>query len=189
MTMTAPSPSSAAVLDVRADAATALRIATLLSAIAGVTAAGVGLFAADPVRRLLGFTFSGVPAGLGSTLSILANNLRMLGAVVLACAIAQLAGANDRLSNGLVRACDGVIVGVATAHAVAVGAGVGAYGGRMLVALLPHGPVELWAFSLALALYVAARRDRITWEHCLAIFMVCALQLSVAAALEVFVAP
>ena len=39
-----------------------------------------------------------------------------------------------------------------------VGAAIGAYGTRMVGAMLPHGPVELAAYSLALALYLHGRR-------------------------------
>ena len=39
-----------------------------------------------------------------------------------------------------------------------VGAALGAYGTRMVLRALPHGPVELAAYSLALALYLQGRR-------------------------------
>ena len=39
-----------------------------------------------------------------------------------------------------------------------VGAALGGYGTRMVRAMLPHGPVELAAYSLALALYLQGRR-------------------------------
>ena len=46
------------------------------------------------------------------------------------------------------------------ANVIVVGASFGAYGTRMLRAALPHGPVELAAYSLALALYLQGRTRR-----------------------------
>ena len=44
------------------------------------------------------------------------------------------------------------------ANVLVIGAGLGAYGERMARAELPHGPVELAAYALALALYLQGRR-------------------------------
>ena len=43
------------------------------------------------------------------------------------------------------------------ANVLVVGAALGAYGERMVRAMLPHGPVELAAYALALALYLQGR--------------------------------
>ena len=87
----------------------------------------------------------------------------------------------------MVLLCDAVVVTAAAVHALLVGAGVGAYGGRMIDALLPHGPVELAAYSLALALYGAARRERLSAGRWAAAALGSALGLGLAAVLEVFV--
>ena len=44
------------------------------------------------------------------------------------------------------------------ANVMVIGVSLGAYGTRMAHAALPHGPVELAAYSLALALYLQGRR-------------------------------
>ena len=56
--------------------------------------------------------------------------------------------------SGTARRLGEVLLGGAiAANLIIVGASFGAYGTRMLRAALPHGPVELAAYSLALALY------------------------------------
>ncbi len=73
-------------------------------------------------------------------------------------------------------------------NTIVVGAGIGAYGARMLVALLPHGPVELVAFAAALSLYRRARRGPVTRRAAALRMGACATGLALAAALETFVA-
>jgi uncharacterized membrane protein SpoIIM required for sporulation len=73
-------------------------------------------------------------------------------------------------------------------NAIVVGAALGAHGTRMLTAILPHGPVELAAFTLALALYVRARESRIPARRVAAIAVACVSGLALAAVLETFAA-
>ena len=51
------------------------------------------------------------------------------------------------------------------ANVLVVGAGLGAYGARMVRAELPHGPVELAAYALALGLYLQGRRRALPAAH------------------------
>jgi hypothetical protein len=175
------------------DARTAFAIAAGLLVVAAATAAAVWLAAAAPVRGSLGFTFTGVPARFDELVSILANNLRVLAGVFVACLVVQTArgrtsvrATQSPLMRVLPWICDAVILAVVLAHALLIGAGVGAYGDRMVRALLPHGPLELSAYSLALSLYVAGRRGPLAPARWIAVGALCVLQLLVAAALEVF---
>jgi hypothetical protein len=175
------------------DLATAAGIAAALLALAVITAFGVRLAAAGPVRDLLGFGFAGIPKELGEVVAILVNNLRLLAAVVLAALVAWLARAEGAPSGPATWAvlwlCDAVLVAVAAGHALLVGAGVGAYGERMVLALLPHGPIELAAYSTGLALYVAARREAVAPRSFVALSAAPAGGLLVAAPVEVFLVP
>jgi hypothetical protein len=173
------------------EAGAAGRVAAYLIGLAAATAGVVAVAAAGPARELLGFTFPGVEDRLSEVVSILANNLRVLAAVFVACAAAQLSRSAPNVESGrvVVLLCDGVLAVVAAWHALLVGAGVGAYGGRMLATLVPHGPVELAAYSLALGLYVTARRERLERRRWLAAGAASAIGLLLAAVLEVYVTP
>jgi hypothetical protein len=177
-----------------ADRRAAARIALALIAIAAVTGSAVHLIAAAPARHALGFGFGGIPREPGEAVSIFVNNARMLLALLAACLVSQasyLGGVSRDEPIAVVArtACDVVVVAVAAGHALLVGSAVGAYGGRMIVALLPHGPLELAAFALPLALYAAARRERLTARHWLATTAAAAAGLFVAAVAEVLLAP
>jgi hypothetical protein len=58
----------------------------------------------------------------------------------------------------------------------------------MAIAMLPHGPLELAAYSMALALYLRARRGPLPVRHVLATAGVCLIGLLTAAVLETYVA-
>jgi hypothetical protein len=83
-------------------------------------------------------------------------------------------------------AADGVVAGSCLLHVVLVGAAIGAYGEPAVSALLPHGPVELAAFSLALALYVGARREPLTLRPALTVAGFAVAGLVVGAVIEVY---
>jgi hypothetical protein len=173
----------------------ALRVAGALTlavlAVAAIVRAG---WAAD-TRRLLGFGFDGLPARLDTALSIFARNARLLGAVFGAILVAQspwLPGA--ALRRGPLMCVVTVLVDAVLAFAVAanvalVGAALGAYGDRMALAMLPHGPLELAAYALALAVYLQARRGPIRVRRVFASGAVCLAVLAVAALLETFAVP
>jgi hypothetical protein len=156
-------------------------IALGLVAIAAVTALTVHAVAARSAREWLDFPFGGMPATPGKMADIFANNVKMLFALFAACVVARLArdlaaaptargmDLTSLFARALVLVCDVAVIASALAHAVIVGGGVGAYGTRMVAALLPHGPFELLAYSLVLALYANVRRgpvDRGTWLAC-----------------------
>ena len=70
---------------------------------------------------------------------------------------------------------------------IVVGASFGAYGTRMVRAALPHGPVELAAYSLALALYLQGRTRPLPIRHVLAVAALSVSVLALSAVLETFV--
>jgi uncharacterized membrane protein SpoIIM required for sporulation len=57
----------------------------------------------------------------------------------------------------------------------------------MVGAVLPHGPVELAAFTLAIALYLHSRRQTLPARQIAATITSCVALLAVAAVLETFV--
>lgn len=181
---------------------TAIQVCLALIAVAVAAALTAQLVGAGDVREWLGFSFTGVPDEAGEVAGILANNLRMLAALLIACFVAgsawELARADSspgglaRVGNGaaiaLALLCDAAVAGSALVHALVIGLGVGAYGGQMVTALLPHGPIELVAYSLPLALYLSARRDPVAPQRLLTVGALAAAGLLVAAPLEVLLA-
>lgn len=183
---------SASAFEERRDA---LALACGLTATTLAVAAIVRIGWAAEVRRLLGFGFTGVPARLDTAVSIFAGNARLLAAVFGAILVAQspwLAGRDARrgpVMNVLTAAVDTVLAFAVAVNVALVGGALGAYGERMAVALLPHGPLELAAYTLALALYLQARRGPIAARHVLAVGAVCLGGLALAALLETFAVP
>jgi hypothetical protein len=106
--------------------------------------------------------------------------------VLCACAIGQLAiRFGGRWLRSMVRVCDVLVIVACAKHVALVGATVGAYGGRGIQAMLPHGPLELAAYSLALSLYVSSRREPLAVRRALWASAMSAAGLAIAAALEV----
>ena len=174
------------------DAAT---IACALAAAALTVAFVVRLGWAPETRAQLAFGFHGIPARLEAALAILANNGRLLTAILAAVLVAQspwLAGPDARRGPALTALRTGVdtLLGLAVAANVAlVGAALGAYGTRMAVAMLPHGPLELAAFATALALYRDARRGPLPAPLVLLVAAGCLAALAMAALVETFLVP
>jgi hypothetical protein len=168
----------------------------MMAATAAAASLGVlvHLAAADPARELLGYRFAPLPADLSEAASIFATNARKLAGVLGLALVAQsprLAGDPgarrcSRRARVLVLACDAGVVGTLGLSFVLVAAGLGAYGPRMAAALLPHGPLELAAFALALCLYRDARRRPVTLHRALTRGGVAVLLLAVAALLETY---
>jgi hypothetical protein len=77
-----------------------------------------------------------------------------------------------------------VIAGAVTGNVLVIGAAIGGYGTRMLVAMLPHGPVELAAYSLALGLYVRGRGRALPTGGIAIVACASVALLALAAALE-----
>ena len=117
---------------------------------------------AGTVRGWLDYPFSGVPAHASVAAEIFAHNLRALAGVLGALIVAQAGwrrpGGPSRTQQIIQRLAELVVAGAVAANIILIGASVGAYGQRMLAAMLPHGPVELAGDALALALYWQGRR-------------------------------
>jgi hypothetical protein len=171
----------------------AARVAAGILAATAVVAAAIRLLAADPTRRWLDYPFAGIAARPGEAAAILLHNGRALLGVFGLLLIAQLAlrtGDGPRRSHRALRAGgETLLTGLVLANVLVVGASLGAYGTRMAAAMLPHGPVELAAFALALTLYLQGRRRSLPTRHMLATGTASLLLLAAAAALETFVTP
>jgi hypothetical protein len=153
----------------------------------------VRVTAASDARELLGFGFPGLPRRAGEAVAIFANNARTLAALLLACLVAHGARVRPGAARGervamrfVTGLCDAGLLAAALWHVAFVGAALGAYGRRTVAAMLPHGPLELAAFALAFALYLAARREGLTRQRFLGVTLVSFAGLAVAAGLEVF---
>jgi hypothetical protein len=171
---------------VAAAIAGALIIATFLIALVVDVA-----FAAN-ARRWLAFDFAGLPARPAEAVSILRHNLGALLAVAGLLVIAQTpywAGETQPgRSHRLVRGAGEVLLsGAVAANVAVVGASFGAYGARMIRAALPHGPLELGAFSLALGLYMKGRHRPIPVGLIVVVGVLSVAGLGLAALLEVYV--
>ena len=150
----------------------ALRVALGLLAVIAIVAIAVRLAAAGRVRAWLGFPFTGVPATLEEAAQIFAHNARAMLGICGLLLIAQLAARRPegpaRTQRYLQVAGEMLLAGVIAANLAVVGAALGAYGTRMVRAVLPHGPVELAAFALAIALYLQGRHRAIAVRHLIA---------------------
>jgi hypothetical protein len=171
------------------------RIAGIASAITAIIAAAVALTIAGQVRRWLGFGFAGVPPRIGEAGSILLDNGRFVLGLGAAALLAQLIvrGTRAKKPTDAIRmlaplsiAVDAVVLLAVLVNVALVGVAVGAYGGRMLVALLPHGPFEVCAYCIAANLFINARRRPIARREWLTAGLVCAGMLTLAAVLETF---
>jgi hypothetical protein len=168
-------------------------VAATLTIACGVIALVVHLWFAAAARRWLAFPFPGIPARSSTAAVIFSHNLRALAAVCGLLLIAQSAywnGAGAEPGHGhrtLRRLCEALLGAAVAANLVVIGASFGAYGMRMVRAALPHGPVELAAYSLALALYLRGRRRPLPAGRVFAVFALSVLMLALAALLETYV--
>jgi hypothetical protein len=166
-------------------------VALVLLAVIALVATLVRLLAAAPVRAWLGFRFTGVPGTLVEAQRIFAHNARAVLAVVGLLLIAQLAArrpAGPAAAQRWIQAGGELLLaGVIAANLAVVGAALGGYGLRMVRAILPHGPVELAAFAVAIALYAQGRRRALTVRHVIATGAVALGLLEAAALLETLV--
>lgn len=172
-----------------------LAICAITIVVAAAIAIVVHIAFAARVRDMLDFTFPGIDAGPGVAWSIFATNLRKLAGIlglVLVLQAPWLAGnrhPEDRPSwhPVLTRLCDCAVAGALGLTFLVVAAGVGAYGIRMVRAILPHGPIELLAFAAALALYRNARCCAIPPRRFGALAAICVLTLALAALVETYI--
>jgi hypothetical protein len=176
-----------------------VRLAVRVAGAVTITVAAVGvavrLALIAPARHWLSFAFTGIPAKPVVAAGIFLHNLRALAAVFGALLIAQArqptgrgAGVGVGAPHRALPLFGEAVLGVAVAaNVVVLGAGLGAYGIRMVCAVLPHGPVELAAYALALALYLEGRTRLLARSHILAVAALSVSALGLAALLETFV--
>jgi len=165
-------------------------IASAFSAIVLLIAIVTRVALATQARNWLHYTFPGVPHRVGAAMGIFANNSRELLGVLGLLLIAQLAA---RRCEGPARAQlmvrtggEVLLAGAIAINLLVVGAAVGGYGGRMVRAMLPHGPVEVSAFALALALYLNGRSRPLTGLQMAITIAASVALLAAAAFLETF---
>jgi hypothetical protein len=175
----------------RRTAGLAARVALGLLAVIAMVALAVRLACAGRVRAWLGFPFTGVPASLEEAARIFAHNAGAMLGIGGLLLIAQLAARRPegpaRTQRYLQVAGELLLAGVIAANLAVVGAALGAYGDRMLRAVLPHGPVELAAFALAIALYLQGRHRALAARHLLTTATASLGLLAAAALLEALV--
>lgn len=124
-------------------------------------ATAVAAIGARRLRAQLHFGFAHVPHTPEQTLAIVSANLTVLlpflvmAVLVQARWVCRTAGAR----RAFVWFCD-FVVALPVLHnfVLAVGSSVGAYGWRMVVSMLPAGPIELTAYALAASVYLHSRR-------------------------------
>lgn len=189
-TVIAP-PESRRAVTTAGTVALAVRIAVLAFAgvllVAGVVAASL----AAGARAWLGYRFPGLPARSNVAVGIFAHNCRAILGVFGLLLVAQLAARRSerpgRAQRLILAAGELILAGVIVANVLVVGAGLGAYGERMARAELPHGPIELAAYALALALYLQGRKRILPADHLTKVVAASVALLALAATLETFV--
>jgi hypothetical protein len=166
-------------------------VAMLTLAAVLIVAALIDVALAGQARAWLGYQFPGLPARPNVAVAIFVHNARAILGVFGLLLVAQIAA---RRSGGpgraqrLILACGELtLTGMIAANVLVVGAGLGAYGWRIARAELPHGPVELAAYALALALYLQGRRRALPARHLAKVGAATVALLALAAALETFV--
>jgi hypothetical protein len=177
-----------------------LSAAAMTRTIGWITAAGllaISLVAvvvdaafATTARGWLDYPFSGIPEHASVAAEIFAHNLRALAGVLGAQIVAQAGwrrpGGPSHTQKIIQRLAELVVAGAVAANIILIGASIGAYGQRMLVAMLPHGPVELAGDVVALALYWQGRRRHLALGDLATVAAISVGLLAVAAALETF---
>lgn len=173
-------------------------LARLAAAVGATATAGTLLVAAAvrvalgaPVRERLGYTFRGVPARPEVAIGIFAHNGRAILGVLGLLLVTQITARGEqgsaRVKRLVTRVGEPILAGTVGANVLVVGAALGAYGQRMVRAVLPHGPIELAAYSLALGLYLQGRRRPLPAAHLAKVTLASVALLAVAALLETFV--
>ena len=156
-----------------------------------IVAALLGVALAGQARAWLGYRFPGLPARPNVAVAIFVHNARAILGVFGLLLIAQLAarhpGGPGRAQRLILAGGELILAGVIAANVLVVGAGLGGYGERMARAELPHGPVELAAYALALALYLQGRSRALPVRHLAKGGAASVALLALAAALETFV--
>jgi hypothetical protein len=161
---------------------------TFASVLAVAGAVRVALTA--KARGWLGYSFPGVPARADVALGIFAHNSRAIlgvfGLLLIAQTAARATGGPGPVLRIIRAGGELTLASVIAANGLVVGLALGAYGVRMAKAMLPHGPVELAAYSLALALYLQGRKRALPVPHVVKVAVTSVALLALAAALETF---
>ena len=119
---------------------------------------------AQQARHALHYGFAHVPRAPDQALSIFTNNVCIL---FVPLAMALIIQARFELEHRTPRRvyvafCDLAALTPVLINALTIGMSLGAYGWRMMLSMLPAGPVELTAFALAASVYMRSRRQAIT---------------------------
>jgi len=180
------------VIAVRGTVTNATLVAAGLTIAVCVIALVVNLTFAAGARHLLAYPFAGIPARLSEAAVIFLHNLRALAAIGGLLLVAQSprwAGTTEpgSIHVALQRAGEALLGAAVAANLIVVGISLGAYGTRMVWAALPHGPVELAAYSLAVGLYLQGRCQPLPARHITRIGALSISALALAAVLETFV--
>lgn len=168
----------------------AARVSAVTFASVLVVAGVVRVALAAGAREWLGYSFRGLPARLDVALGIFAHNGRAILGVFGLLLVAQIAARAPGGPGPVLRIIGAggelILAGVIATNVLVVGAALGAYGERMVKAMLPHGPVELAAYSLALAVYLHGRRRALPTAHLVKVAVASVALLALAALLETF---
>jgi hypothetical protein len=171
--------------------ALALRVALMTFAAVLAVAAVVRVTVAEQARGWLHYSFPGVPPHADVAVGIFLHNGRAILGVLGLLLIAQLAARRPedpgRAQRLILVAGELILAAVITVNVLVVGAGLGAYGARMVGADLPHGPVELAAYALALSIYLQGRRRALPAAQLAKVVAASVALLALAATLETFV--
>jgi hypothetical protein len=169
----------------------ALRISLLTFAAVLIVAVMVRLALAGQARRWLAYSFPGIAPRADVAVAIFAHNARAMLGVFGLLLIAQLAARRPvgraRAQRSILAGGEVILAGVIAANVLIVGAGLGGYGQRIVRADLPHGPVELAAYALALTLYLQGRQRALSAAHLAKVILASVALLALAATLETFV--
>jgi hypothetical protein len=168
---------------------------TVITAVVAVVAVAVVVAFGDDLEQWHQVPFPELPATASEVGSILLHNGRVLLAAIgaaLAVNAPWLTRPGELVDQSpgwrAARAlCDVVLMLGVARNLVTVGVGLAVYRERMVLAILPHGPVELAAFSCGLSLYLLARRGPVERSVWLALAGAAVMLLAIAAVLEVFV--
>jgi hypothetical protein len=181
------------IAELRRDLGRAVALAAAVTLVVALAAATVHVLWASGARTLLDYRFPGVPDEASEAAAILVNNARKLGGLLGLVAILQagyLTRGRDRCrapATVLTAGCDLIFAALLAGTVGAVVLGLGGYGGRMVRAVLPHGPVEVVAFAAATVLYLDARRGPIAARRASLLALVSLALLALAALLETYI--
>ena len=181
----------------RSDARIAAVMAACFTGMVATVAALSALLGASAARATLAFFglrsfgFAHVPRVPAQVASIFISNLELLLLVPFGMAVivqARREVSTRHWRRAYVGFCDIVVLAAVLKNAVVIGACVGAFGARMLIAMLPAGPVEIAAFAMAASVYLQARRTETSdaLRRLIAPAAVAVGLLALAATLEVF---